>query len=97
MCTRSWVRPTSSAISDSRAFASDSGTIVIDQDYSPRASNSRTHGGRVWCSAGSRSTPGTHPRAALAARFWPEVVDVKAGASLRNALWAPRRAVGPRL
>lgn len=28
---------------------------------------------------------GTHPRAALAARFWPEVVDVKARASLRNA------------
>ena len=25
--------------------------------------------------------PGTHPRAALAARFWPEVVDVKARVS----------------
>ena len=39
--------------------------------------------------------PGTHPRASVAARFWPDVVDAKARASLRNALWALRSAFGP--
>jgi DNA-binding SARP family transcriptional activator len=39
--------------------------------------------------------PGLHPRAALASRFWPDVLDVSARASLRNALWSLRRALGP--
>src|SRR6266481_735930 len=34
MWTRSWVRPTSSAISESLAFTSDKGNTVIDQNYS---------------------------------------------------------------
>jgi DNA-binding SARP family transcriptional activator len=38
--------------------------------------------------------PGEHPRGALAARFWPEVLDSSARASLRNSLWALRRAIG---
>jgi DNA-binding SARP family transcriptional activator len=38
--------------------------------------------------------PGTHPRASVAARFWPDVVDVTARASLRNALWSLRRTAG---
>ena len=38
--------------------------------------------------------PGTHPRSEVAARFWPDVLDTSARASLRNALWAIRRAIG---
>jgi len=39
--------------------------------------------------------PGEHPRSAVAARFWPDVLDSSARASLRNAAWALRRALGP--
>jgi DNA-binding SARP family transcriptional activator len=39
--------------------------------------------------------PGPHPRGELAARFWPDVLDSSARASLRNALWALRRELGP--
>jgi DNA-binding SARP family transcriptional activator/tetratricopeptide (TPR) repeat protein len=39
--------------------------------------------------------PGLHPRGELAARFWPDVLDQSARASLRSALWALRRALGP--
>jgi DNA-binding SARP family transcriptional activator/tetratricopeptide (TPR) repeat protein len=39
--------------------------------------------------------PGEHPRGALAARFWPDVLDTSARASLRSAAWALRRALGP--
>lgn len=38
--------------------------------------------------------PGVHQRADVAARFWPEVLDSSARASLRNALWAIRRSLG---
>src|SRR6185312_16329347 len=41
--------------------------------------------------------PGTHPRASVAARFWPDVVDGTARASLRNALWSLRRSAGAAL
>jgi DNA-binding SARP family transcriptional activator len=39
--------------------------------------------------------PGSHPRGDVAARFWPDVLDSSARASLRNGLWALRRALGP--
>lgn len=39
--------------------------------------------------------PGLHLRSDVAARFWPDVLDTSARASLRNALWALRRALGP--
>src|SRR3954462_8699926 len=39
--------------------------------------------------------PGEHPRGAVAARFWPDVLDSSARASLRSAAWALRRALGP--
>lgn len=38
--------------------------------------------------------PGSHQRADVAARFWPNVLDSSARASLRNALWAIRRSLG---
>lgn len=37
--------------------------------------------------------PGTHPRAAVAAALWPDVLDTSARASLRTALAALRRSV----
>src|SRR3954466_8920865 len=39
--------------------------------------------------------PGEHPRTSVAARFWPDVLDSSARASLRSAAWALRRALGP--
>src|SRR3954468_7131548 len=38
--------------------------------------------------------PGGHPRSSVAIRFWPDVLDSSARASLRNALWALRRSLG---
>ena len=38
--------------------------------------------------------PGRHARAAVAARFWPEVLDASARASLRTTLHELRRALG---
>lgn len=39
--------------------------------------------------------PGPQPRSRLAATLWPHVLDESARASLRSALWAMRRALGP--
>src|SRR6059036_1846231 len=39
--------------------------------------------------------PGEHPRSAVAAAFWPDVLDSSARASLRSAAWALRRVLGP--
>src|SRR5712671_3826751 len=39
--------------------------------------------------------PGTHSRAHLAARLWPDVPDTSARASLRTAIWSVRQAWGP--
>ncbi|MEA2479714.1 MAG: hypothetical protein QOJ07_1636 [Thermoleophilaceae bacterium] len=39
--------------------------------------------------------PGAHARGQLAGRFWPDVLDASARASLRSAVWALRRALGP--
>jgi DNA-binding SARP family transcriptional activator/tetratricopeptide (TPR) repeat protein len=38
--------------------------------------------------------PGTHSRAHLAARLWPDVPDASARASLRTAIWSVRQAWG---
>jgi DNA-binding SARP family transcriptional activator/tetratricopeptide (TPR) repeat protein len=38
--------------------------------------------------------PGPHARGELAARFWPDVLDSSARASLRSAVWALRRDLG---
>jgi DNA-binding SARP family transcriptional activator/tetratricopeptide (TPR) repeat protein len=39
--------------------------------------------------------PGPQPRGELAARFWPDVLDASARASLRSAIWALRRTLEP--
>src|SRR3954465_7551764 len=38
--------------------------------------------------------PGLHSRSAVASRFWPDVLDESARASLRSALWSLRRQLG---
>jgi DNA-binding SARP family transcriptional activator len=38
---------------------------------------------------------GSHRRSEVAARFWPDILDTSARASLRTACWALRRALGP--
>lgn len=38
--------------------------------------------------------PGNHRRSTVAARFWPDVLDESARASLRSALWSLRRRLG---
>jgi DNA-binding SARP family transcriptional activator len=38
--------------------------------------------------------PGLHARSGVAARFWPDVLDESARASLRSALWSLRRQLG---
>jgi len=38
--------------------------------------------------------PGAHPRGLVAARFWPDVMDSSARASLRTAVWGLRRGLG---
>jgi DNA-binding SARP family transcriptional activator len=43
------------------------------------------------------ASPRPVQRAELASRFWPDVLDQSARASLRSALWALRRALGERL
>jgi DNA-binding SARP family transcriptional activator len=40
-------------------------------------------------------SPGPKPRGELAARFWPDVLDSSARASLRSAVWSLRRILGP--
>ncbi len=39
--------------------------------------------------------PGPTPRGELASRFWPDVLDASARASLRSAVWALRRTLEP--
>jgi DNA-binding SARP family transcriptional activator len=39
-------------------------------------------------------SPGPHPRGEIAARFWPDVLDSSARASLRSAVWSLRRTLG---
>src|SRR6201994_1763717 len=38
--------------------------------------------------------PGEHPRGSVAARFWPDVLESSARASLRSAAWTLRQVVG---
>ena len=49
---------------------------------------------RAWALMGWLALhPGEHARGAVAARFWPDVLDSSARASLRSALWELRRAL----
>ncbi len=55
-------------------------------------------GRRVWALLGWLALhPGEHARSTVAARFWPDVLDASARASLRSAAWSLRRLVGDAL
>lgn len=50
---------------------------------------------RAWALLGWLALqPGLHQRSAVAARFWPDVLDSSARASLRSATWSLRNALG---
>src|SRR5919108_6424486 len=51
---------------------------------------------RAWALLGYLALrPGPHRRSEVAAALWPDVLDSSARGSLRNAVWALRRALGP--
>ena len=62
---------------------------VGDEDRTPAAFD-RAAALLAWLAL----NPGLHQRSAVAARFWPDVLDESARASLRSALWALRRQLG---
>src|SRR4051794_7851704 len=69
------------------------GELQADLDGRPVAAPASR---RAWILLGWLALhPGEHPRGAVAARFWPDVLDASARGSLRNAMWALRRALGP--
>ena len=66
------------------------GAVVIERDGEPVPVPGSTR--RLLAFLALR--PGPHDRDALAARFWPDVAQPAARASLRTAVWALRRALG---
>jgi DNA-binding SARP family transcriptional activator len=65
------------------------GELEVDVDGAPLAPPSSR---RAWALLGWLALhPGPHPRGDVAARFWPDVLDASARASLRSAVWALRR------
>ena len=66
------------------------GAVVVERDGEPVPVPGSTR--RLLAFLALR--PGPHDRDALAARFWPDVAQPAARASLRTAVWALRRALG---
>src|SRR5919202_37766 len=51
---------------------------------------------RAWSLLGWLAVhPGLHSRISVASVLWPDVLDTSALKSLRSALWALRKALGP--
>jgi DNA-binding SARP family transcriptional activator len=69
------------------------GALALEFDGDPLAAP-RAGGARALL-AYLALNPGPQPRGELASRFWPDVLDESARQSLRNALWALRRDLGP--
>ena len=68
------------------------GEMAVEVDGSPVAppESARARALLAWLAL----NPGMHSRGRLAARFWPDVLDSSARASLRSAMWSLRRALG---
>src|SRR5262249_51886077 len=68
------------------------GELAVERDGRPVVlpAGRRIRSLRAWLAM----HPGPHPRARLAATFWPEVPDANARASLRSAVWALRAVLG---
>jgi len=69
------------------------GSLAIEVDSRPVAppASRRAQALVAWLAL----NPGTHARGQVAGRFWPDVLEASARQSLRSALWALRRALGP--
>jgi DNA-binding SARP family transcriptional activator/tetratricopeptide (TPR) repeat protein len=68
------------------------GELAVDVDGSPLPAPASR---RAWALLGYLALhDGPVPRGHLAARFWPDVLDASARASLRSAVWALRKALG---
>src|SRR5436190_1888937 len=64
--------------------------VEVDGESAPPPESARARALLAWLAL----HPGMHSRAELAARFWPDVLDSSARASLRSAMWSLRRALG---
>src|SRR5439155_1551302 len=64
--------------------------VEVDGEPVPPPNGGRARALLAWLAL----HPGMHSRAELAARFWPDVLDSSARASLRSAMWSLRRARG---
>src|SRR5262245_24670168 len=67
------------------------GSLRIEADGGEMPKSRRARGLLAYLAA----HPGPHSRGHLAARFWPDVLDDSARASLRSALTELRQALGP--
>jgi DNA-binding SARP family transcriptional activator len=65
-------------------------TVEVDERRIEARAGRRGWGLLAWLAL----HPGPHARGELAARFWPDVLDRSARASLRSAVWALRRDLG---
>ena len=65
-------------------------TVEVDERRIEARAGRRGWGLLAWLAL----HPGPHARGELAARFWPDVLDRSALASLRSAVWALRRDLG---
>ncbi|WP_176440028.1 ATP-binding protein [Haloechinothrix alba] len=72
-----------------RAYLFGSLTIEVDGRTMPEIAGLRPRSVLAWL----LWNPGMHARAHVASLFWPDVLDISARASLRNALWGIRRAL----
>src|SRR5438046_4550562 len=64
--------------------------VEVDGSPVPPPESGRARALLAWLAL----NPGMHARGQLAARFWPDVLDSSARASLRSAMWSLRRALG---
>src|SRR6186997_2677027 len=66
-------------------------TVEVDGSLVDQPASRRARSLLGWLALDRR----IHSRSTLAARFWPDVLDESARTSLRSALSALRRALGP--
>src|SRR3954468_4096046 len=64
--------------------------VEVDGSTLPPPESARARALLAWLAL----NPGMPPRGRVAALFWPDVLDSRAPASLRSAMWSLRRALG---
>jgi DNA-binding SARP family transcriptional activator len=92
-----WLRQASVKVTDGYALSLVLrirlfGAMTVDCDGEQLAAPSAR---RAWSLLAYLAlAPGPHARSEIAARFWPDVLDSSARASLRSAVWSLRRTLG---